>query len=74
MTLIGYQFLDDGKTIRSSETLSPQRYENPEDFVKRCKSLGFTACDSRNIVDHYKFLENELILGDICLWKSHVGP
>lgn len=63
--MVGYKYYDEEKTRRSAEVLKPKTGESLEIFIKRCKTLGFEACDPRNVVDHYKHMENELIKGDL---------
>lgn len=71
MSLIGYKFYDTGRTRRIDDVLKQNDNESTAQFIKRCKNLGFEACDKRNVVDHYKFMSNELIRGDL---EAHRHP
>jgi tRNA G18 (ribose-2'-O)-methylase SpoU len=63
--LVGYKFLDDKKTIRSSDRLTMNKGETEKKFISRCQSLGYEAVDKRNIIDRYKHMNDELIMGDL---------
>jgi len=65
MHLVGYKFLDEHCTRRSADVLKMNKGERPHDFIKRCEKHGYVAQDPRNVVDHYKFLSDELIQGDL---------
>lgn len=63
--MIGYKYYDKAKTRRSAIVLTPNRNEKLAAFLKRCEREGFVAEDPRNVVDHYKNMENEIIKGDL---------
>jgi len=65
MNYRGYKFLDEQCTRRSAEVLTMLPKESLLQFEKRCDNLGFTLTDSRNLIDHYKFLSEELIQADL---------
>ena len=65
MNYLGYKWLDPEKTRRSADVLHMNVGENLDQFKKRCNKLGYDCVDGRNIVDHYKFLSDELIKGDL---------
>lgn len=65
MNLKGYKFYDNLKTRRSAEVLDMLPGENPQQFKKRCAANGFECVDGRNLVDWYKFYNDDLIRGDL---------
>lgn len=65
MDFVGYKYFDEARTRRSAEVLRMNPGEKLEKFRKRCEKLGFEMYDSRNLVDHYKNMSNELIRGDL---------
>jgi tRNA G18 (ribose-2'-O)-methylase SpoU len=65
MGLVGYKWYDAEKTRRSAEVLHQIDGEPAKKFEKRCIDNGFEPIDSRNVVDHYKFFNDELIKGDL---------
>lgn len=71
MHLVGYKWFDSAKTRRSAETLTQGRGESQDAFLRRCATLGFEACDPRNVVDYYKFMSDDLIRGDL---EAHRHP
>ena len=65
MGLVGYKWFDIEKTRRSADVLRQDDGETELHFQKRCIANGFEPIDSRNVVDHYKFFNDELIKGDL---------
>lgn len=65
MGLVGYKYYDVERTRRSANILRQDSHESEIAFKKRCESLGYEPIDSRNVIDHYKFLNDELIKGDL---------
>ena len=65
MNYVGYKYFDSTRTRRSANVLHMEFGESMLKFQKRCESLGYEAVDKRNVVDHYKNLEDELIKGDL---------
>lgn len=65
MNFVGYKFFDEAKTRRSADVLKMEQGENLVQFQKRCKNLGYDCCDSRNLVDHMKFMSEELIMAEL---------
>jgi len=69
MNFVGYKYFDEARTRRSADVLKMNSGEKPEQFRKRCEILGFEMYDSRNLVDHYKNMSNELIHGDLDAYR-----
>lgn len=63
--MVGYKWYDEARTRRSAEILKMLPGEKLDQFKKRCKKLGYEACDKRAVVDHYKNLSEELIKADL---------
>lgn len=63
--MVGYKWVDSAKTRRSADVLKMEPGEKLAQFQKRCRLLGYEAVDSRNLVDHMKFMSEELILGEL---------
>lgn len=73
MNYVGYKWLDEERTRRSADMLKMIPNESLESFVKRCKKLGYEACDKRNVIDRYKQMSDELIKGDLNEKRSNLS-
>lgn len=65
MNCVGYKFFDKEKTRRSAEVLHMNQGEKLDSFRARCESNGFECVDKRNVIDRYKLMSDDLIIGDL---------